>query len=95
MKVTNMKNDNGKSIPNQFIITDNETTPRVEIFQSYESKIVKIEWFDYDTKKVFLDERYWDYSNTTSKYRNKFLKETTKEIEAKINNGTYILTNLN
>ena len=47
------------------------------------------------TKKVYLDEKYWDYSVTTSKYRNIFLDETKKETQKKIDNGIYILTDLN
>ena len=61
-----------------------------EFFQSYDSIIVKK-----SNGKIYLDETYWNYSNTTSKYRNQFLDETTKETQAKINNGTYELVDLN
>jgi hypothetical protein len=47
------------------------------------------------SKKVFLDEYYYNYSRTTSKYRNLFLGEVTKDIERKIKEKEYILTNLN
>ena len=96
MKVQNMTSDRGNKIANQFIIhNDNE-----EYFQSYKSIIVKkvTQWFfNYEQKetKIFLDEHFWDYSKTTSRYRNKFLNETTKEIQNKIKSGEYILTNLN
>ena len=96
MKVQNMTSDRGNKIANQFIIhNDNE-----EYFQSYKSIIVKkvTQWFfNYEQKetKIFLDENFWDYSKTTSRYRNKFLNETTKEIQNKIKSGEYILTNLN
>lgn len=73
---------------NQFIIYDNEGNTYL---QSYDSIIVKIDKFG----KIFLDENYWDYSKTTGKYRNKFLKETTKDTRKKIIPGEYILTNLN
>ena len=46
-------------------------------------------------KKVYLDKTFWDYSVTTGKYRNIFLDETKKETQKKIDNGTYILTDLN
>ena len=86
MKVKNMTSSNGNTIANQFIIyNDNE-----QFFQSYDSLIVKI-----SQGKTFLDSDTWDYSNTTAKYRNQFLGETTKETQAKINSGEYILTNLN
>ena len=74
-------------IANQFeVIADNGD----EFFQSYDSIIVKK-----SNGKIYLDETYWNYSNTTSKYRNQFLDETTKETQAKINNGTYELVDLN
>ena len=74
-------------IANQFIIKDDNG---VEYFQSYNSIIVKIA-----NGKTYLDEYYWNYSRTTSKYRSSFLMENTKETEKKIKEGLYILTNLN
>lgn len=85
-KVRNMESRNGNQVPNQFII---ETDTAI-IFQSYDTIIAKKEG-----GKVYLDENSWDYSNTTGKYRNLFLRESKKETERKIKNGTYILTNLN
>lgn len=87
MKVKNMIGRTGKSIANQFIITDNAGT---EYFQSYGSIIVKIE-----KGKVFLDSHYWDYSSTTGKHRNQFLGETKHKTQKKIDSGEYTLTNLN
>ncbi|NCU40125.1 hypothetical protein EOL73_00010 [Candidatus Saccharibacteria bacterium] len=86
MKAQNMVNTNGNAIPNQFIIKHG----KAEYFQSYNSVIAKRE-----NGKVFLDYKYWDYSRTTGKYRNLFLNETKKETQAKIDNGEYILTDLN
>lgn len=90
MKVSNMKGKSGREVPNQFIIEDGP----FEYFQSYESIIVKI---DRSGEKaiVYLDSVYWDYSSTTGKYRNLFLRETKKETERKIKSGEYILTDLN
>ena len=98
MKISNMQN-NGRAVPNQFIITDegrgalgNFITR--EKFQSYESIIVeKIVWED--RTEIKLDSKYWDFSATTNKYRNLFLGETKKETQKKINSGEYTLTNLN
>lgn len=90
MKVENMTSSNGNTIVNQFIIRDKN----VIIFQSYNSVICK-EVNENGTKKVYLDEKYWDYSKITGKYRNIFLGETKTETQKKIDNGTYILTNLN
>jgi hypothetical protein len=90
MKVKNMTSPNGNFVANQFIIIDNNAT----YFQSYNSIIAKIEMIE-GSKKVFLDEYYYNYSRTTSKYRNLFLGEITKDIERKIKEKEYILTNLN
>ena len=87
MKTENMTSTNGNKVANQFIITDDNGN---EFFQSYRSVIVKLNGDD-----VELDQKYWNYSNTTGKYRNIFLGETIKDTKAKIKNGTYILTDLN
>ena len=92
MKVKNMTSAKGNKIANQFIIEDDFNTV---YFQSYNSMIAKKTWNDKGEKRVFLDSNYWDYSVTTSKYRNIFLNETKKETEKKIKDGTYVLTNLN
>ena len=92
MKVSNMTSNKGNKIANQFIITDPDY-PKV-IFQSYDSVIAQIGGAD-GADTVYLDSTYWDYSVTTSKYRNQFLGETKKETQAKIDSGEYILTNLN
>ena len=84
--VKNMTSSNGNTIANQFVIS----TSTSEIFQSYDSVIVK-----QTRKNTYLDSRYWNYSKTTSKYRNIFLGETTKETQSKIDRGEYKLTNLN
>ena len=88
MQVSNMKGRSGNVVPNQFIIEDHETN--TTYFQSYRSIIAKVH-----EGKVTLDGYYWNYSVTTSKYLARFLGETTKEIKAKLNNGTYKLENLN
>ena len=84
--VKNMTSSNGNKIANQFVIS----TSTSEIFQSYDSVIVK-----QTRKNTYLDSRYWNHSKTTSKYRNIFLGETTKETQSKIDRGEYKLTNLN
>ena len=61
-------------------------------FQSYDSIIAFLRYAD---NRVFLDEQFWDYSTTTGKYRNKFLGESKKETQKKIDAGEYILANLN
>ena len=90
MKVRNITSNNGNKIANQFEIIDNENN--IIYFQSYKSIIVK---HDMNLNQVYLDSHYWDYSTTTSKYRNIFLGEKKKETQKKIKEGIYILTNLN
>ena len=75
-----------RPVANQFIIYTSEG----EYFQSYDSIIVAIE-----NGKTILDENTWDYSRTTSKYRNEFLGETIAETRAKIESGEYKLKDLN
>ena len=88
MMVSNLMSNKGNRIANQFNIKDNEGN---QYFQSYDSIIVKI------TRNgiVYLDEKYWNFSRTTSKYRNLWLGLTTKEIEQQISDGKIIFTNLN
>lgn len=90
IKVSQMKNDEGRGIPNQFIIDG----PEFEIFQSYDSIIAKKVWRD-GKEIVYLDRDSWDYSTTTGKYRNRFLGENKAETLKKIKDGTYKLINLN
>ena len=90
MKVANLKSTNGNAVPNQFELY----SQKHEYFQSYKSTIVHID-YTYAPCRVELDEKYWNYSRTTSKYRNQFLGESTKETQAKINSGEYKLVDLN
>lgn len=82
-KVSNLK----EGIKNQFIISTKEG----EYFQSYNSVIA----FRKNDGSVILDETYWDYSLTTSKYRNLFLGEIKKDTIRKLDKGIYKLGNLN
>ena len=88
MRVYNMLSPRTNNpVANQFIIVDNMGA---EYFQSYRSIIAKR-----SEGRVYLDEYYWNYSRTTSKYRTEFLGFNTKETEAKIASGEFILTDLN
>lgn len=88
MKVENLTSPrSGREVANQFVITDDSN---VRFFQSYRSIICKV-----TMGTTYLDERYWNYSVTTSKYRNQFLGESKAETQRKIDSGEYILTNLN
>lgn len=90
MKISNFELAKGNKVANQFIIN----TPEYTLFQSYNSVIVKTTFED-GKRVVYLDEYFWDYSKTTSKYRNQFLGEDKKATELKIKNNIYKLANLN
>lgn len=72
-----------QDVKNQFIITDDNGN---RFFQSYDSIIIKID----KDNKITLG-KHWNYSVTTAKYRNLFLNETTKEVQAKIDSGVYVI----
>jgi len=65
LKVKNMVSPRtGREVANQFIIEgDNKA-----VFQSYESTIAEI---DYNSREIRIGKN-WNYSPTTSKYRNAF-----------------------
>ena len=86
MRVKQFEGNNGP-VKNQFEI---EGDDGAIYFQSYDSVIAVKRG-----GKITLDERAWDYSKTTGKYRNIFLGETKKETERKIKEGIYSLDNLN
>jgi phosphoenolpyruvate synthase/pyruvate phosphate dikinase len=88
ISVKNMVSSAGNPVPNQFIITDDYC----ETFQSYETTI----GLRYRaTGQIVLDYGAWDYSTTTSKYRNKWLGFDSKAVKAKIASGEISLANLN
>ena len=90
MKVYNMTSKNGNKIANQFIIEGEGK----ETFQSYNS-VIAVRDYNNIPCTTTLDINKWDYSVTTSKYRNMFLNETKKETERKIKEGIYKLADLN
>ena len=93
-KVENLKNWKGRAIPNQFIISEREGNITRQTFQSYETIIAVKVQNDFKSA-IYLDCRCWDYSSTTSRYRNQFLGENRKETERKIKSGEYKIVDLN
>jgi hypothetical protein len=83
-QMTSSRSD--RPVANQFIIYTDEGT----YFQSYDSVIA----FRDNNRKIILDSYYWDYSRTTSKYRNQFLGEGIADTRAKIESGEYKLADL-
>lgn len=88
ISVRNMTSNSGNDVPNQFVIT----TSKGRFFQSYQSIIaVKL----IPDGRVVLDEKTWDYSVTTGKYRNQFLGCNKAECQRQIDSGEYLLADLN
>lgn len=87
MKAENLISSKGNPTPNQFRIITNEGV----FFQSYSSIIVHVA----KDGSITLDEKYWDYSKTTRKYRNDFLSMDSKQIKEGIKSGKIQLKNLN
>lgn len=97
VKMSNMISPRGnKEVPNQFII---KIEGQGTYFQSYKSIIAFIPFTPSDKHNIgtqaILDEKYWDFSTTTGKYRNQFLGEDIEETRKKIASGEYLLANLN
>ena len=90
LTVRNMKSSKGNMVPNQFVIEING----VIYFQSYRSIIAKVE--DTEQGKQLTLGADWDYSRTTSKYLQMFLRAycwkyaglTKKEMQRFIDNKT-------
>ena len=88
MIVTNMRNENGNAVPNQYIISDDNSV----IFQSYDTTIAIF------SNHVMTIGGFWDYSKSTSKYLYMFLsamiggKWNRKEVLSAIKDG-YIIYN--
>jgi len=74
-------------VKNQFLINTDEGV----YFQSYNTIIAFID----NKGKITLDKNKWDYSVTTSKYRNKFTGLTTQETKKMIESGEIQLVGLN
>jgi len=88
-QIENLTSPHGNPMPNQFkIITDDGV-----YFQSYSTIIA----FKPNTpgERIMLDAEKWDYSRTTGKYLNQFLREFKKDTQRKIDDGTYELGDLN
>lgn len=88
MNVTNMTSSRGNKVPNQFDIYDGDKW----YFQSYQTVIAMR---CARSGKTYLDQDRWDYSSTTSKYRNKWLGMTTPQVKKAIKDGGLTLINLN
>ena len=89
MYVSNMISPHGNEVPNQFVITNDNSDA---YFQSYKSIIARR---INATDKIELDVKFWNYSVTTSKYLAMFLGVPNKEVKKKVASGEYSLVDLN
>ena len=85
--VKNLFSPHGNPVPNQYEITAEDGA---RIFQSYKSIIAQVK-----NGKITLDEMYWNYSSTTSKYLYIFLNLDRKEVAEMIKKGEIQFANLN
>lgn len=85
-KANNMKISNLNGVPNQFVLTTDQGT----YFQSYQSMIAYI-----SKGVIYLDQKYYNYSNTTSKHLYRFLGVDRKEFKANLKAGLYQFADLN
>ena len=94
MKVSNMTSATGHNkVANQFIIEGCVFNGQVgTMFQSYDSNIA---FKPANGDSITLDRDKWDYSATTGRYRNDFLREGIADTRKKIKSGEYILADLN
>jgi len=86
MKVVPMLNEVGNVVKNQYTYYFEGS----HIFQSYDRWVIKVE--DNGEGQIYLDEKSWDASKTTAKYRNQFLNN---EIHEKIKSEEIKVVDLN
>lgn len=86
MLLTNLINERGNAVRNQFVVYDNGKIT----FQSYSTTICTIE-----NGKVSVNRSMWQYSRTTAKYLYQFLRENgwkvyrNKDVQKLIDDGTF------
>jgi len=111
VKVENMTSENtGRGVPNQFIITtpDGRYFQSYQTVIAFDPRDLEKAFYALHPGKslkdcglttyprFYLDERSWDCSTTTGKYRNRFLMDSSiKEARKHIKDGRYALVDLN
>lgn len=78
MKISNLVNERGNRVANQFVI-ENENSIA---FQSYNSMVCEIRPASMGFEKVVVFGKDWDYSRTTTKHLGNFLKQNNLEFLA-------------
>ena len=81
LQVTNLESPRtGAKVANQFIIECNNPWKKTTTFQSYNSKIITIDW-DNKEARIYKD---YNYSKTTSKYLKQFIFMNYHPIDADV-----------
>ena len=81
--ITNLINERGNAVKNQFVITGEENGKKVVTFQSYNSRICDIVYnCSMGLEVLIRSGRDWDYSQTTTKHLYRFLRPNGLEILA-------------
>lgn len=75
MKISNLVNERGNRVANQFVI-ENENSIA---FQSYNSMVCEVRPASIGFEKVVVFGKDWDYSRTTIKHLGNFLKQNNLE----------------
>lgn len=89
MQVFNLtSNRSGRAVANQYCVIMDDGT---RFFRSYAANIYRIE----PDGTITLDEYYWNYSRTTTKYLRQFLQMNGGQIDANIAAGIFKMSNLN
>lgn len=81
--VTNLINDNGRAVANQFVITEESLGKSVIAFQSYKSRVCEIRQGGLGFERTVVLGHDWDYSNTTKRHLYKFLRDNGIDVYSK------------
>jgi hypothetical protein len=95
MNVSNITNNKGREVPNQFILNGMPEgflgLGGGDAFQSYKTMIA----FRDTEGTLYLDQDHWNYSPTTSRHRNTFTGLDSTETKEGIKSGVIKLIQLN
>ena len=93
--VTNLINDNGRAVANQFVITEESLGKPVIAFQSHKSRVCEIRQGGLGFERTVVLGHDWDFSNTTKRHLYKFLRDngidinSTSELQKALERGYF------
>lgn len=98
--ITNLINDNGRAVANQFVIIETSLGKPVIAFQSYNSRVCEIRQGGMGFERTVVLGRDWDYSITTKRNLYKFLRDngidihSEAELEKALDRGYFYNTDI-